>query len=685
MSKRLPVLLLLMAGCLLAGCESPTESVPLAPLQLSVVSGNGQSGSPGQPLADPIVVKVEDSRGHGVRGQIVNFRVVEGGGSVFAGAAITNKDGIAQELWTLGQSGPQTLEARAVNTETGEPLTFAVFTATLLDDVAPTVTAVAATPNPATTADDVSLTALVDDAATGGSVVTGAEYNINGGSFLGMVAQDGAFDESTEAVQATIPALTAPGDYELCVRGTDAPGYVGAAQCVTLSVEEAAAPAVYVSKLGHDWNAGTMNAPLLTVGAGIAAARAGGFERVNIAFGSYVEHVTLATGVSLYGGYNQFDWTRDPQVNATRLEGSNPGEPTVFGSLAANVTIDGMTIEGANGQSGNASSYAVILDHSNTIVISNNTILSGSGANGSFGSSGAQGWPGGNGAPGFPGDPDGDAGNGGTGAGGQCGGIAISGGAGGRGGPEGSNQGLQGGDGAGPAGGGSGGTGGEGSPGGLSLVQQGLPGTDGMAGGNGSDGGDGTGGSDFGGVVAVRYAPAHGIDGSDGTPGAGGGGGGGGGGQGGTFVVDGGGNGGGGGGAGGCGGGGGTGGKGGGGSFAVLLYNSSSIVISANAITTGDGGSGANGSYGGQGGSGGLGGPGAAAATDEIGAGGKGGDGGEGGDGGFGGGGGGGPSIGILAVGGSRTVSGNVFTLGSAGSGGTGAQAGLRVNTHIIP
>ena len=674
MLRRLPVLMLLLAGGYLAGCESPTENVFQAPLQLSVVSGDGQTGSPGELLADPLVVKVEDSRGHGVRGQIVNFRVVEGGGTVFAGAAITNKDGIAQERWTLGPSGAQTVEARAVDTETGEALTFAVFTATLLDDAGPEVSEVVATPNPATTEQEVSLTALVDDAATGGSNLTGAEYSINGGAFVGMAAQDGAFDTPTEAVRVTISALAAPGDYQLCVRGTDAPGNVGSAACVTLTVEQAAATAVYVSKLGNDWNAGTMNAPLLTIGAGIAAAQAGGFDRVNVGLGTYAEHIALVSGVSLFGGYNHSDWTRDPQAYVTHLVGSTSGVPTVLGTSVANVTIDGVEIEGAAGQAPSASSYALILEASTAVVISNNRILSRAGANGSQGAQGGQGWPGNAGAAGVPGDPDGPHGNGGAGGLGQCG-PSVSGGSGGRGGLEGNNQGQRGFDGVGPAGGGSGGVGGQGSQGGVNPFQQGLPGAIGSSGGSGSDGQNGSGGSNFGDIVAARYAPAHGVDGADGQPGAGGGGGGGGGGQGGTFVVDGGGN----------GGGGGAPGRGGGGSFAVLLYNSSSIVVTDNAITTGNGGAGGQGGGGGQGGAGGQGAPGATAATDEIGAGGNGGDGGAGGHGGIGGGGGGGPSIGILAVGGAPTASGNVFTLGLAGAGGNGAVAGLRTSTHIIP
>jgi hypothetical protein len=188
-----------------------------------------------------LVVKVEDAKGKGVRGQIVNFRVTEGGGSVFAGVAITDKDGVAQERWTLGESGSQQVEARAVDTETGEALTFAVFIATVLpppDGDGPVSDNVVATPNPATTGDAVVLTAVVDDALTGGTVLAGAEYNVDGGEFTPMASQDGVFDQVTEGVETTIPAFGTEGEFAVCVRGTDAVGSTGAEACITVVISD---------------------------------------------------------------------------------------------------------------------------------------------------------------------------------------------------------------------------------------------------------------------------------------------------------------------------------------------------------------------------------------------------------------------------------------------------------------
>src|SRR2546428_5166564 len=202
-----------IAGLLvLASCVAPVDTdQAVGPLSLSVISGNNQSGPPGTELPDPLVARVDDSRGHAVKGQIVNFVVVSGGGSVFAGASITGADGIVQERWTLGFSGPQQVEARAIDNATGAKLTFAIFTATLTDVAPPVVTDVATSPADPVSGSPFDLTAVVNDAATGGSNITGATYTIDGGAAVGMLAQDGAFNQPTEAVRANVPPVASGG------------------------------------------------------------------------------------------------------------------------------------------------------------------------------------------------------------------------------------------------------------------------------------------------------------------------------------------------------------------------------------------------------------------------------------------------------------------------------------------
>jgi hypothetical protein len=67
-----------------------------------------------------------------VVGQAVSFKVALGGGSAFAGMAVSDANGIATERWTLGRAvGPQQLKARAVSSATGVA-TLAVFDAIAL-------------------------------------------------------------------------------------------------------------------------------------------------------------------------------------------------------------------------------------------------------------------------------------------------------------------------------------------------------------------------------------------------------------------------------------------------------------------------------------------------------------------------------------------------------------------------
>jgi parallel beta-helix repeat protein len=104
------------------------------------------------------------------------------------------------------------------------------------DDEGPITSNVVATPNPAPVNTAIVLTANVDDSTTGGSNIASAEYNIDGGSFVAMNAQDGCFDEVSEDVEATVPAFAAAGTHEVCVRGKDAAGNAGSETCITLSV-----------------------------------------------------------------------------------------------------------------------------------------------------------------------------------------------------------------------------------------------------------------------------------------------------------------------------------------------------------------------------------------------------------------------------------------------------------------
>ncbi|HEX5871857.1 MAG TPA: Ig-like domain-containing protein, partial [Longimicrobium sp.] len=81
---------------------------------LSKVSGDGQTGRPGEALADDAVVRARTQAGVGIPGVPVTFSVTQGGGSVSRTTAGTDANGLAAVQWTLGPGeGPQTLSASA--------------------------------------------------------------------------------------------------------------------------------------------------------------------------------------------------------------------------------------------------------------------------------------------------------------------------------------------------------------------------------------------------------------------------------------------------------------------------------------------------------------------------------------------------------------------------------------------
>lgn len=422
--------------------------------------------------------------------------------------------------------------------------------------------------------------------------------------------------------------------------------------------------AIFVAKSGDDSNAGSPDAPVLTLAEALStAATTSGIDHVYVSRGVYEEQVTLENGISIYGGYAaDQNWNRSNTYVTKIYNPGTPGQPPIAvegDGLSNRTVVDLLTIESGSASGDGVSSYGLHCDGCTGLELTNNTIIGGNGSpgiNGSDGQSGQNAYGRGyNGGYGGTGSCDGS----GWGAGGAAGtsDCGRRGGAGGRGGSEGSNSGYTGQTGlySSPAGAG----GGSESDGG-----DGASGTDGASGGNGSGGSSAS-------VSGGFWVAEDGLDGNDGNHGNGGSGGGGGGGQGGFWVNDGSGNGGGGGGGGGCGGLAGAGGHAGGGSFGLFLIDSSGVVIDNSEIISGNGGDGGDGGSGGVGSSGGLGRPGGSYCSGEVGDGGAGGHGGDGGNGGHGGGGRGGDSVSVFTENTTVTLPGtNTLLVGSAGSGG---------------
>jgi hypothetical protein len=415
------------------------------------------------------------------------------------------------------------------------------------------------------------------------------------------------------------------------------------------------ADAIFVSAAGNDANPGTKARPSREIQTAIDAVKAGVGRYVLVAGGSY-KHVRVATGISIYGGYDPSNWSRRSTSLKTAITDSPEG---ILADGATRVVLQLLAVQGQDKYG--RSSYGIRAINGSALTVQRVTVTAGpatipsvQGADGDPGVNGARGE---NGHKGFcSGDGDGDY----QGGKGGANGYAGAGGDGGEGG--GADDGFPG---KGPLGGAGG--------------KSGNPGQAGGTGGDGLNGDPGRGGYGGAGIGATAAGPGGGRGGSGdggigGSPGSGGGGGGGQ--ESLIYVMDDRGNGGGGGGGAGAGGGAGRGGEGGAGSFGVYLFDSI-LVVESSAITAGDGAAGANGGNGARGGYGGSRGYGGAYCLSRIGRGGRGGIGGNGGPGGGGGGGAGGPSIGIFKGGTSRaTLTDSTITIGKGGAGGLGGTGG---------
>ncbi|WP_437586813.1 DUF1565 domain-containing protein [Sorangium sp. So ce1000] len=438
---------------------------------------------------------------------------------------------------------------------------------------------------------------------------------------------------------------------------------------------------------GYNPNPGTKGAPVRTLRRAVHLARTGR-GRVFVCAGTFVEPLTLPSGVDLIGGFSCWDWERTPDtrsvLESNRLEFIVDVVPASAGDTGA---ADGVsTIADMSLVAGQSTAMLVRSDTAVEIIRSEIRTAAG-----------WAGFPGDFDSPALPRVPDGpngmdggDACSAATVAGGAAvvnpceGGIPSIGGKGGDGLPDGGDDGE------------------DGQPTPTSDPDPDGWGGDGDTKGHcigglyGSDGADGAVGAAGQGVGRISEKGWEGDKGGDGSPGMPGQGGGGGGGRRGGLAACGvaskGGAGGGSGGAGGCGGRGGRGGENGQSTIGIIALHAQ-VTVRDSAITTlhaGSGGSGGSRQWGGYGG---RGAPGGAVGDGTRSCGG--GPGGEGGRGGYGGPGRGGDSIGIAYLDEDQlTLDGATFELGPPGKGGVSwnhdgseiyAESGNAVETQRFP
>lgn len=118
--RSLQVVFMLLA---LVSCGGDSTTPEVSPPSIAVVSGDGQSATAGEALGTPVSVRVSQD-GSSVSGVNVSWAVTAGDGSVNPATSVTNSDGIAATVWTLGASaGANTLQASA-SSATGSPVVF---------------------------------------------------------------------------------------------------------------------------------------------------------------------------------------------------------------------------------------------------------------------------------------------------------------------------------------------------------------------------------------------------------------------------------------------------------------------------------------------------------------------------------------------------------------------------------
>ncbi len=122
---RTPQLAVLMAATLGCGGDLTLPDPVAGGFSLSIVRGNGQIGTVGQALPEPLVVKVVSESGTPISGSEVAFVLSAdpSGGQLDPDTSVTNSQGEAIARWVLGTApGDYAVEARLVVAAPAEPL-----------------------------------------------------------------------------------------------------------------------------------------------------------------------------------------------------------------------------------------------------------------------------------------------------------------------------------------------------------------------------------------------------------------------------------------------------------------------------------------------------------------------------------------------------------------------------------
>jgi hypothetical protein len=117
------IAILLAASSL--GCDDDDPVTPQpTPSELQIVAGDAQNGRVGEPVPDPLVVRVLDDADRPVSGVLVVW-TAQGGGSVLPESVPTDADGLAAAHLVLGPTAGDQATTAAVSELPGiPPVTF---------------------------------------------------------------------------------------------------------------------------------------------------------------------------------------------------------------------------------------------------------------------------------------------------------------------------------------------------------------------------------------------------------------------------------------------------------------------------------------------------------------------------------------------------------------------------------
>jgi adhesin/invasin len=180
--------------------DEPTVDFTAGPAaQILVESGNDQTGTAGEALADPLQVRVSDASGNPVAGVEVTWTAAEGSGGANPQTSVSSPEGLATTVWTLGPGAvPQTLEATAAGV--AEPVTFSA----TAEPGAVSATTSTVTAEPTTVPAD-GITA---------STVTVELRDGNGNALGGRTGDDFSVTLAGTAVATAVTETGTPGTYQ---------------------------------------------------------------------------------------------------------------------------------------------------------------------------------------------------------------------------------------------------------------------------------------------------------------------------------------------------------------------------------------------------------------------------------------------------------------------------------------